>query len=109
MGAAPESNDPKVRAMIEFQKRQQRLGIGSHTIVGKALDGKFDEAGKDLGTWLGGGKPAELPGAPPPAMDLTDDLIQRARKQQLGALKIGRTRKSTFLSGPLGDGTAMGG
>lgn len=45
------------------------------------------------------------PSAPPSAPDLTDKLLGDSRKSQMLRTLSGRGRKSTFLTGPMGDTT----
>lgn len=46
--------------------------------------------------------------APPPAPDLTDDLVRQARRAELARLMAGRGRKSTFLGSQTADSPALG-
>jgi hypothetical protein len=51
-------------------------------------------------------KPGEPPPLPAPP-DLTDEVLREAMFAEKQDLGLGRTRKSTFLTGPLGDPTVF--
>lgn len=46
---------------------------------------------------------------PPPAPDLTDEVVQAARRAELRRHQVGQTRKSTFLTGPAGSNSGGSG
>lgn len=52
-----------------------------------------------------GGLP-KLPAAPGPAPDLTDEVVQAAARSERMKTRIGQNRRSTFLTGAMGDSSA---